>query len=293
MCVLAHPDDESLALGGTLAMYAAAGVETSLVMATRGERGWTGEAGAYPGPRALGRTREAELRGAARALGIRDLVFLDEIDGELDQADPRAVIARVVAEIRRFRPDVVVTFGPDGVYGHPDHVAISQLTTAAIVCAADTAYEGEGERRPHRVDKLYYRIWTAGERAVYEAVFGDVAIDVAGTRRAWVAWPDWLVTTQFDAADSWSTVREAVSCHRSQLGNGEAFAGMSAANHRRLWGPQQFYRAMSAVAVGAGMEDDLFAGLDSQPRLRRLRATGSDGTFDADGASLGRQESAA
>src|SRR5262249_5382221 len=147
MCVLAHPDDESLGLGGTLAMYAAAGVETSLVMATRGERGWSGEAGAYPGPRALGRTREAELRSAAQALGIGDLVFLDEMDGELNRADPTAVITRVVAEIRRIRPSVVVTFGPDGVYGHPDHVAISQLTTAAVVCAADPAFEGTGERQ--------------------------------------------------------------------------------------------------------------------------------------------------
>ena len=64
MCVLAHPDDESMALGGTLAMYAAKGVATSLVMATRGERGWPGEPVAYPGPRALGQMREAELRAA-------------------------------------------------------------------------------------------------------------------------------------------------------------------------------------------------------------------------------------
>jgi len=285
MGVLAHPDDESLGLGGTFAMYAAAGVETSLVMATRGERGWTGDAIPYPGPWALGRTREAELRAAARALSIRDLVFLNEMDGELNGADPSAVIARMVAEIRRVRPNVVVTFGPDGVYGHPDHVAISQLTTAAVVCAADPEFEDTADRRPHRVDKLYYRIWTAAERDAYQAVFGDVGIDVEGSRREWVAWPDWLVTTRLDTADHWSEVWEAVSCHRSQLGSGDAFARMSALDHRRLWGTQQFYRAMSMVAGGSGVEDDLFAGLRPRVRLPRLGSAGSNGAVDADGTT--------
>src|SRR5215211_4010385 len=121
MCVLAHPDDESLALGGTLAMYAAKGVPTSLVMATRGERGWRGEPADDPGPLAVGRIREAELRAAAAELGVRDLVFLDEIDGELDQVDVNVIVKKIVAEIRRVRPAVVATFGPDGAYGHPDH----------------------------------------------------------------------------------------------------------------------------------------------------------------------------
>ena len=73
MAVLAHPDDESVGLGGTLARYAAEGIETSLVCATRGELGWAGEPAAYPGPLALGRLREAELLAAADALGVADV----------------------------------------------------------------------------------------------------------------------------------------------------------------------------------------------------------------------------
>src|SRR5688500_2358427 len=88
-CVFAHPDDESLAFGGALALYAAQGIGVSLVSATRGERGWAGEPAAQPGPRELGQLREAELRAAADALGARRLTFLDELDGELDRADAR------------------------------------------------------------------------------------------------------------------------------------------------------------------------------------------------------------
>lgn len=73
MCVLAHPDDESLGTGGTLAKYAAEGIETYLVTATRGERGWKGDEQDNPGLEALGKTREAELLAAARVLGLREV----------------------------------------------------------------------------------------------------------------------------------------------------------------------------------------------------------------------------
>src|SRR5579863_3812161 len=88
MAVLAHPDDESLGFGGVLAKYAAEGIETFLVTATRGERGWFGDEREYPGLVALGQIREAELHAAAEALGIRSVDFLGYIDGDLDQADP-------------------------------------------------------------------------------------------------------------------------------------------------------------------------------------------------------------
>src|SRR5713101_5857958 len=93
MCILAHPDDESLGNGGILARYAAEGVETYLVTATRGERGWFGDESEYPGAKALGKIREAELLAAAAVLGLHRVEFLDYPDGELDQARPAEVIA--------------------------------------------------------------------------------------------------------------------------------------------------------------------------------------------------------
>src|SRR3989338_5809104 len=104
MCVLAHPDDEALCNGAVLARYAAEGVETYLVTATRGERGWFGAEQDHPGLAALGQTREAELRCACETLGVRDLQFLDYIDGDLDRADPAEAIAKIVGHLRRVRP---------------------------------------------------------------------------------------------------------------------------------------------------------------------------------------------
>ena len=138
LCVFAHPDDETLGAGSTLAKYAAAGVELYLVTATRGERGWQGDPSADPGPQALGEIRTAELLAAAQVLGIRNVQFLNYLDGDLDQADPAEAIGRIVTHIRRIRPQVVITFGPDGSYGHPDHIAISQFTSAAAVERAFT-----------------------------------------------------------------------------------------------------------------------------------------------------------
>ena len=133
MCILAHPDDESLGNGGILAKYSAEGVKTYLLTATRGESGWFGEPGEYPGPEALGRIREHELRSAASVLGLQDVSFLDYRDGELDQAEPAEVIARIVTCIRLVRPHVVVTswrlratlpgfaIGPRSMHRGPSH----------------------------------------------------------------------------------------------------------------------------------------------------------------------------
>src|SRR5436305_13450344 len=91
----------------------------------------------YPGLEALGKRREAELYAAAEVLGLRGIDFLDYIDGDLDQAPAQEAIAKIVGHLRRVKPQVVLTFGPDGCYGHPDHIAISQFTTIATVRAAE------------------------------------------------------------------------------------------------------------------------------------------------------------
>src|SRR5262249_14014782 len=158
MAILAHPDDEALGGGGTLAKYASENVDVFLVTATRGDRGRfhgvpTTDS-RHPGPCALARIREAELRAAASELGVREVSLLGYPDQRLDTIAPREAIDRIVQQLRRVRPHIVVTFGPDGAYGHPDHVAISQFSTAAIVAAADAAFEsgaGSTVLAPHSV----------------------------------------------------------------------------------------------------------------------------------------------
>jgi LmbE family N-acetylglucosaminyl deacetylase len=260
LCVLAHPDDESLGLGGALAKYAAEGAETYLITATRGEHGWWGEPADYPGPIELGRVREAELRAAAKALRLRAVHFLNYIDGELDRAEPRAAVAQITALIRHIRPHVVATFGPDGAYGHPDHIAISQFTATAIVCAADPAYSIDGAT-PHRVSKLYYRVWTQPEFDVYQAVFGEQIMPVDGVERRPVPWQDWAITTRIDTGTYWPVVWEAVASHRSQLPGYQHLKDLPPEQHQALWGSQGFYRVFSAVNSGRAIEHDLFAGL--------------------------------
>src|SRR5438874_1831087 len=189
MAVLAHPDDESLGVGGTLAKYASEGADVFLLTATRGDagryRGLRPSDDQHPGPIALAKIREAELRAAASVLGIREVSILDYGDQHLDRANPRVAIADIAVKLRRVRPDVVVTFGPDGAYGHPDHIAISQFTTAAIVAAADASFPAGGKAASgtHPVAKLYYIAWPASTWNAYEHVLKKLVSTVDGVER--------------------------------------------------------------------------------------------------------------
>ena len=267
MAVLAHPDDESLGFGGTLAKYAAEGVHTSVVTATLGEAGRfrgipPGEG--HPGPEALGRIREAELRAAAAALGVRDLALLGYRDQELDRADPREAVARIVAHLRRVRPQVVLTFAHDGAYGHPDHVAICQFTTAAVVAAADPGFRPAGAEPsadPHAVSKLYYMAWPAAAHSAYEEAFRKLVSHVDGVAREASPWPDWSLSCMIETRAHWETVWRAVSCHESQVTAYEKLAHLSPESHEALWSWQSYYRAFSTVNGGRTRETDLFEGL--------------------------------
>jgi LmbE family N-acetylglucosaminyl deacetylase len=264
LCVLAHPNDESLGLGSTLAKYGAEGVETYLVMATRGERGeQTAPRRPKDGPDlpAFSKTRSTELHAAARVLGIHQVTFLDYLDGELDHADPGDVVGRIVAQLRRIRPQVVITFGPGGTYGHPDHVAISQFTTAAVVSAADPAYCDPLDLASHRVSKLYYLTTDNELVRVYNSVFGERAFPVDGVARGWVTWPDWAHSARIDAADYWRQALQAIRCYQSQSALFGELECLPLEQQRQLWGERTFYRAFSLVNGGRHTEKDLFEGL--------------------------------
>jgi LmbE family N-acetylglucosaminyl deacetylase len=261
MAILAHPDDESLGNGGMLAKYAAEGIEIHLVVATRGERGWPGKESDYPGLEALGKMREAEVRAAAEVLGLHSVHFLDYIDGDLDTAHPAEAIAKIVGHLRRVRPDVVVTFGQYGGYGHPDHIAISQFTTAAIVEAANPNSLYYRDLPSHSVSKLYYMAETEEVFAVYQSVFGDLVMHIDGVKRSMVSWPNWSVTTRIDSWDYWRTVARAISCHQTQVPAYHVLEQLSQEQREILWGTQCYYRAFSLVNGGRQVEEDMFEGL--------------------------------
>jgi LmbE family N-acetylglucosaminyl deacetylase len=266
LAVLAHPDDESLGFGGTLAKYADRGVETYLVTATRGERGRFGSLGKNADPVEVGRVRESELRAAAAVLGVREVVLLHYPDGAVDRVESAKAIRDIVAQIRRIRPHVVLTFGPEGAYGHPDHIAVSQFTTAATVCAADAAYgihdESPGDPLPpHRVQKLYYLAWRNKRWEAYQAAFCKLTSMVDGVEREAIPWADWAVTTEIDTSLSWPTVWKAVCCHHTQMSIYQQLEDLTEEQQQALWGSQEFYRAYSSVNGGRQLETDLFEGI--------------------------------
>lgn len=261
LAVMAHPDDESMGTGGILAKYAAEGLDTHLVTATRGERGWFGPPDENPGPVELGKIREKELGEAAEVLGLKDHTFFDYWDGDLDEADSTEVVAKVVDQVRRIQPDVVVTFDPNGLYGHPDHIAISQAATAALVAAADPTFKGNRDLPAHRVSKLYYMVETSESEEVYEKAFGDLVMNIDGVERRPVGWKEWAITTRIDTSAHWKQVWEAVSRHHTQLPAYKTLINLPEEYHQQLWSTGSYYRAFSLVNGGRSKEDDMFAGI--------------------------------
>jgi LmbE family N-acetylglucosaminyl deacetylase len=169
LAVLAHPDDESFGLGGTLALYAHKGYDTYLVCATRGEVGTVDEEH-LNGFKDTAELRTAELERAAKILGLKDVFFLGYRDsgmpGTEDNKHPNAQINRpveevagkVVKHIRELKPDVVLTFDPIGGYKHPDHIHIHQATVLAFEKADDASFHPEAGA-PFKPRALYYQVF--------------------------------------------------------------------------------------------------------------------------------------
>jgi LmbE family N-acetylglucosaminyl deacetylase len=262
LVVLAHPDDESMGMGGTLAKYTSHSVETHYVCATRGERGWFGPEEENPGLTALGHLREKELSGAVNELGMKGVYFLDYIDGEVDQADYAEAIGKIVTHIRRIKPQVMVTFPPDGNYGHPDHIAVGQFSSAAVVCAADASYQDTQSLSAHRVLKLYYMVDSDNFINLVTPFVGDMTFPVGDQIRGEIAWKEWMITTRIEIAEHCHTAWRAIQCHKSQLSTLGALAEMHEDAATAVLAMQgTFYRAFSMVNGGRNLETDLFEGI--------------------------------
>ncbi len=167
---VAHPDDESFGMAGTLARYASEGVAVYLICMTNGDVG-VAEPQFMAGYRSVGELRMAELCCAAQELGLahvypfgyRDSGMAGSADNHhpdsLNAADLDEVTGRVVAVIREVRPQVVITFDPFGGYGHPDHIKVHEATTRAFFAAGDPAQYAEqiaDGLQPYQPQKLYY-----------------------------------------------------------------------------------------------------------------------------------------
>jgi LmbE family N-acetylglucosaminyl deacetylase len=153
--VFAHPDDETFCAGGTFARYAKDGAEIMVVSATRGQAGQIRDARVGT-RRTIAAVRESELRLACERLGVTHVRCWDYLDGALAEADFGALTGQVVRLIREFQPEVVISFGPDGGYGHPDHITISEAATEACRQAWVDAAGHPGRPSPYRLYHSYF-----------------------------------------------------------------------------------------------------------------------------------------
>ena len=267
--VFAHPDDESFSVGGIMYNYSKEGIRTAVVCATRGEAGEISDP-SLSTPETLAAVREQELREACRILGIGDLAFLDYRDGRLAEANVEEATGRLVRQIRRIRPQVVVTFGANGGYGHTDHIAIHHITNRAFGQAGDpTCYPeqlAEG-LEPYAPQKLYYG---ANARGVMSKVRGylvesgetyapggnaaTIPVEQMGT-------PDEAITTAVVLDDAaYEAKLRAWDAHRTQNGTA-SFMRRLPPDLARLWrGTERFERAIPPASPGEH-ETDLFAGV--------------------------------
>jgi LmbE family N-acetylglucosaminyl deacetylase len=167
--VFAHPDDETFCAGGTLAKYIDQGAEVMVISATPGDAGQIRDANVAT-RRTLGSVRSQELQRACQHLGVQHVRCWGYGDGTLHDTESDLLIGDVVRAIREFRPHVVISFGPDGGYGHPDHIAVSNATTAAFQFAGDPKrYPGQG-LPPHNPDRLYHAYFPQSELRLGEAI---------------------------------------------------------------------------------------------------------------------------
>lgn len=191
--IYAHPDDETFSGGGTYAKYSAAGVRCTIYCATDGDAGKTSGL-VVASKQELAAIRRRELNAAARALGIQSVETPGHPDGGLRTIDPDALVGEIVRHLRRERPDVVVTFGPEGAPNtHPDHRVISRAATAAFFLACNPTVFAEQLRdgvEPHQPRRLYFIAWPAppaGAVLLTRSVDATARIDVRQYREAELA----------------------------------------------------------------------------------------------------------
>jgi LmbE family N-acetylglucosaminyl deacetylase len=232
--IFAHPDDESLACGGTLARLADAGARVVLICASRGEAGSISDPALVPDGD-LGGVRERELRDAAAVLGVTEVIILNHPDGDLRWDHVPELHEELVEAIRRYRPDAVITFAEDGLYWHLDHIGVHERTYTAV--------RSFGSEAP----PLYYVTIQSGVmremvRAAHEkeGAAGSSLWGIAPEAFGDGATPPTLVVD----VRAWVPRKlAALRCHRTQMGPNNPVSWIDEEEARQWLGTEQFRRA--------------------------------------------------
>jgi len=273
----AHPDDEAFPVGGALAAHAARGVEIRLVTATSGEEGEIRQDGAAT-RETLGSIRRVELSCAVQALGLaghRVLGYRDSgMAGSAANSYPNAfinvpdqeMVEQLVEEIRRFRPQVVLTFEPGGLYGHPDHIAISRQTTEAVRRSTEAnAFPGQlaNGLEPYAPARLFYSARPQGFRMEWALALRGAGIDfpLPSPERAQEGTPSEQIHLEMDLDGQLERKMACILCHRTQVAADWPYHRVPREVTRTVLGREYYIRALPKVEPGETVTEDFFAGL--------------------------------
>jgi N-acetyl-1-D-myo-inositol-2-amino-2-deoxy-alpha-D-glucopyranoside deacetylase len=235
LAIFAHPDDESLACGGTLARLADAGARVILVCASHGEAGSISDPSLVPDGD-LGRVRARELRDAAAVLGVTETIVLDHPDGDLRWEHVPELHAEIVSMIERYRPDAVITFAEDGLYWHLDHIGVHERTYTAVRSLGAGAPPLYFVTMQHGVMREMVEAAHAKGGAPPDSSFWGIAPDAFGDGAS----PPTFV---IDVRDWVPRKLAALRCHRTQMGPNNPMAWIDETEARRWLGVEQFRRA--------------------------------------------------
>jgi N-acetyl-1-D-myo-inositol-2-amino-2-deoxy-alpha-D-glucopyranoside deacetylase len=277
--VHAHPDDEAIGTGGTILRYGREGVRTVVVCCTGGEAGEISDP-ALATPDNLGEVRRRELEAAAEILGLGRLVWLgyrdsgmaDTADNDnpasFHRADMDEAVGRLVRIVREERPQVIVSYDPNGSYGHPDHVRAYRIAQAAFWTGGDpTRFPEAGP--PWTPSKLYETVITRTQMERFAQAMRDADVERPPGEDEWMrervlryAVPDSEVTTRIEFPELVDEKRRAVLAHATQMGPRSRFGRVSPELFRQLWVGESYRRVAGPYAPGSdGVETDLFSGL--------------------------------
>jgi len=241
LAIFAHPDDESLACGGTLARLADAGLRVVLMCGSQGESGSISDPALVPDGD-LGRVRTRELGRAAEILGITDLLVMNHPDGELRWDDVPEFHAEIVSAIERYRPDAVITFAEDGLYWHLDHIGVHERTYTAVKSFRTEAPALYYVTMPQGIMRELVAAAQAKRGAPLGSSFWGIEPDAFGD----AALPP---TLSIDVRDWTRRKLAALRCHQTQLGPNNPIAWIDEDLARRWLGIEYFRRSPLAAAV--------------------------------------------
>ncbi len=251
-------------MGGTMAHYAKRGVSVNLLCATRGEWGTISD-DRLATRENLGEVRTKELHNACEILGANLLGFLDCPDGNINNTDWQEIEEKIVRAIRALRPQVIVTFGLDGLYGHPDHIAVSMLTSDAFASAADAgcfAHQLEEGLKPFQANKLYFAQYPDFlMRQLFERVSAN-----HDTAHLWGLQPEnfgvsaYDITTILNIKETLPLKMKAIRAHQTQFAPDNIFSLVNEETAERFL-CREYFRLVSPMFSG-DLENDLFADTD-------------------------------